>query len=655
MDKLWIDGQLADLDDNRAAFTFQTWNLLAFSSRQVPYSFGLKLADTALNRSLLGIPIMGGQTTIPYAKTPAMYEADGIFIIGVGGYIVAESIDESGDYLCTIYGVTAEFWSVLKEKKITELTTLDNMNWLLSEIVSNGKWSNWPIIDWNEETTSAQFNDNPDPGYGALIVDFMKIYPGETLKKILTAIFLENGYEIFDTAASAWVDAKFNRVFVPCVRQLASPLVGPQMAQAYCKRTTLTSIESILVAQTYYYFDLPDTPFIQNYADVLYTDTDPAGLQSTVLYYNVRSPGTYSIHATLYLAWSGPSYSHWMAFEVWSPTQGRALFGDRFNIPVGGAGSTTLDINRSGIEISEVGIICVRLYDASWEPGLPLTVKDGSFQVLAVDPVNTAYAYDFDIALNLPDISQLDIVKLWLNITCSMLWVDEESKKIYVYKFEDLYTNTPENWSDYFDSIVEVKYHADGYGQSNKLLYSNDNTVFDATGNHAVAITDEALPEEVELIKLPVSATDDVLHGNDGFTPGGTPTAKIKLRKAGAVENSITDRLLLIDELTATGSPALAVQLTDSVSDVARNPCYFAKFAGLDWATLVQDYHVELFTRALNKSRIVRANFLLPASVVKARRANIPVYVSQLNGLFYCDIIENYMAGELSVVQLIRL
>jgi hypothetical protein len=655
MDKLWINEQLADLDDNRAAITFQTWNLLAFSGRQVPYSFGLKLADTPLNRSLLGIPIMGSQTTIPYTKTPAMYEADGIFIVATGGYIVPESIDENGDYVCTIYGGAAEFWAVTKEKKITELTTLEHMNWLLSEIVSNGKWSNWPVIDWNEETTSTQFNDNPDPGDGALIVDFMKMYPGETLKKIITEIFTENGYAIFDAAASAWVDAKFERMFIPCVRQLASPITATQMAQAECTRSSHDGIASLLVAQTYYYFDKPDLPYLQNYQNVLYTDGDPGGSQTTVLFYNVRSPGVYSIHVTLDILISTGAYTHKCAFEVWSLTQGRALFGMFFYILDTDTGNMTLDINRAGIEISEIGIICVRLYTASWEVARLFNVEDGTFEVLSVAPDNTAYGYDFDIALNLPELSQLDLIKLWLNITCSMLWVDEESKKVYVYKFEDLYTNTPEDWSDYFDSIVEAKYHADGYGQSNKLLYSNDDTVWKETGQHAVTLSDEALPEEVTLIELPVSATQDVMHGNDGFTPGGTPTAKIKLRKAGTVTNDIKDRILLIDELTATGSPALPVQLTDSVGDVARNPCYFAKFSGLEWATLVQDYHVKLFTRALDKARIVRANFLLPASVVKSRRANIPVYVRQLNGLFYCDIIENYMAGELSVVQLIRL
>ncbi len=649
MDKLWLNSELADLGESRAAINFQAWGLLTLSNRQSPYSFSFTLPDTAVNRGLLGVPLMGSLTTIPYTKTPAMYEADGVFIIGPGGYLIIERIDNQGDFAATIYSGTSEFFSLIKDKKITELTTLDNMNWLLSTLATAHR-AQWPVIDWNEEQPNAQFDDNPYDELSCMEVDILKMYPGETLKTIIAAIFAEAGYTIFDAACEPWTNAKFLRMFVPCINQYASPLVGPQMLQCECKSINLTILGGFVATQTYCY--LSDiTSYISNWANILYMDGDPGGAQTDCMFCNIRSKGLYGFHVEATFHWSGSGgYAHVLAFEVWSLTEGRALYGTTFHIGTT-AGDLTVEINQN-VEVTGISVIGVRLYDASWEPARVLTVSDWHFTAVKAEPENTAYGYDFDIALNLPPFTQLDFVKAWLNMTCSMLWVDEESKLIYVYKFSDLYKNTPEDWTDYFDSIDEVSYHPDGFAQSNKLNYANDDTVWKDTGLHAVTLTDEALPEEIDLIDLPFSATDDVMHGNDTGVVGGVPVGKIAIRKAGVVENAVTGRVLLRDSVALATLP---VKFVADVLSATYNPCYFAKFSGLEWGQLVQDSYLELFLRTLDKARVVRANFVLPATVVKNRKSNIPVYVRQLNGLFYCDIIENYIAGEMCIVQLIRL
>jgi hypothetical protein len=402
MDKLWINSELADLDNNRAAINFQTWGLLTLSSRQAPWSFGLTLPDTELNRGLLGVPLMGSLTDIPYTKTPAMYEADGVFIIAVGGYIIIESINEEGNFVATIYSGTSEFFSKIKDKKITELTTLDHMNWLLSVLATSHR-DQWSVIDWCNESPSPQFDDNPPTYTSCMIVDFMKMYPGETFKKIIAAIFAESGYSIFDIACDAWVDAKFNRMFIPCVNQLASPAVGVQMLQCECERTgsVWPSMSTLLASQTYIYLENPAGGYIHNWANALYIDGDPGGAQAAVMFCNIRSKGIYGFHVIIDVDWEAGAYSHILTFELYSITQGRALYGDILHIDTS-SGNATWVINQN-VEITEIGIVCVRIYDASWESGRDFFPKAWHFTCVYAVPENTAYGYDFDINRNLPE------------------------------------------------------------------------------------------------------------------------------------------------------------------------------------------------------------------------------------------------------------
>ncbi len=658
MDKLYINGELADLDDNRAAINFQTWSLFSLDSRHSPYSFGLKLPDTPLNRRLLGVPLMGSLTDIPYTKTPAMYEAQGVFIVGTGGYLIVERINEAGEFECTIYAESAEFWAILKDKKLEDLTTLGNSNWLLVDLIASGEWNKWAVIDWNEEQPNADFDDSPVDTAKCIQIDFMRQYPGLFLKTLITTIFTENGYTIANAGLGAWVDAKFSRMYMPCITQKYSATSRLQMAMAEATRSSVDNIATVINAQTYWYFDKPS--FVVNYQNILYADVDPAGVQSLVLYYNVRSKGYYGFHVTLDIEVDAgvPGTQQELDFEVWNPTTGVALFGEKLLID-DAYGTYTLDINRSGCYVDTVGILCVRIYDASWPFARYFNVSDGTFDCTTAEAEYTAYGYDFEVAKNLPDMTQADVIKMWLNMRGNILWVDEEAKKVYVYHFKDLYTNTsfsfvPEDWSDYFDTIVELMYHLEGFAQVNDLIYDNDSTVWEYEGKKEALITDEALPENVELIKLPVSATTDVVHGNEELAVGGLKVANIKLRKAAVVENSINPRVLLCD-LIEPATAGKVIYVHDTVTDITKTELYFCKFEGMDWNTLYLDMYTEMFTRMFDNAKIVRANFILPARIVKAHKANIPVYVKQLKGMFYVDIIENYTAGESCTVQLIRL
>jgi hypothetical protein len=658
MDKLWISGELADLGEQRPAINFQVWSLLSFQERQAPYSFTFALPDTPQNRRLLGFPIMGGQTTVPYTRTPAMYEHDGTFLVTTGGYIILESFDENGDFTCTLYGGAAEFWAITKEAKLSDLTTLGHYQWKLEEVISGGYQKYWPIIDWNEENPTSYIDDNPDPIYGGMRIDFRTLYPGAFLKDIIEAIFTENGYEFWYTSAPVWTDTKFARMFVPCITQKASNICKAQMELAWVQRVSVGAIGDdigpILTGNLTWYWNRISTT-VQNFENLI---TEEAfGMQTDCVVYNVRSKGTYGLHVTLAVDWDAGALSHSPAYTVaFSSDSGatwKALYGSIIHI-LPAAGSQSMEVNQN-VYISEPGKIVLSIYAPAWEGARSIRCGVGYFKIELAEPEETAYYHDFDIALNLPDITQAALLKLWLNMTCAMLWVNEESKKVYVSAFSELYTTPSEDWSAYFDRIVECKYHLENYGQKSWLRYGNDDTVPEATGDQVVTISDVALEEDVDILTLDFGASTDLMHGNDTLIAGsnGITCAKIALRKAGDPSNSINPRILLNDNITLLQP----IQQYDGIYTSADTPLYIAKFDGLDFGTLLQEYHIELLTRVVAKSRIVRANFLLPASVVKLRqtRPQVPIYVKQLNGMFYCDVIENYVAGEMCTVQLIRL
>ena len=129
--------------------------------------------------------------------------------------------------------------------------------------------------------------------------------------------------------------------------------------------------------------------------------------------------------------------------------------------------------------------------------------------------------------------------------------------------------------------------------------------------------------------------------------------AKIEKFVAGLPTETVSGRLLLADTVTRI---AKVIYLYDSAGTAKTYTSYlFATFAGLEWATLQDTYYKEYFDRVMDEFKLVRARMLLPANVVQDFSPETPVFIKQLGCNFYVNKIENYIAGEMCIVELIRL
>jgi hypothetical protein len=66
-------------------------------------------------------------------------------------------------------------------------------------------------------------------------------------------------------------------------------------------------------------------------------------------------------------------------------------------------------------------------------------------------------------------------------------------------------------------------------------------------------------------------------------------------------------------------------------------------------------YNYSGLSRLLTKTNIRKAKFNLPAFEVAGLKHNIPIYVSQYKAYFYVNKISNYVAGQLTTIDLIKL
>lgn len=661
MDRLWLNGQLAQMGDETPAINVQVWDVHQFESVHTDFSFGFKLPRSERNEQIINNAGINSTTTTPYVKLPAVFESGGVVMVRPGGYAIIEQSENGQEYNCTLYGEGGTFYQLVKDKKITELTTLPHFTWNMQYIEVNGYWRHFPLIDWHAETPTSYINDIPGFAYRCGSVDFMKMYPGETLKNIISAIFTENGYAIHDVNSVAWSDPIFEKIFIPCENQLAGTLAATQMATGKAQRiepnmALWQHVETILSTNTIYLIQEP-TVINLNYAGQMFTTA--ANGETDVMFYRVRGKGKYSFHATCDFAYDSGVTNHTLAAAFYNHATGQWYGGQEYQIGLNG-GHIYVDISVDDIEITDAASISVVLYDASWEPGRVMLSGNWLLEVTGADPLNTDYEYDFEIGRNLPDITMLDLIRDWLKKTLAMMWVDEEAKKVYVYQWKELYTNqiAAESWDAYMDhnAAPEIKYRIPEFGRVNYFEYEFQSGDYGITGaNWHFFIQDEGLQVDATPYKSPFNASIEVIHFPVDSIPGGLPMAKIRMYNAG-VPSDAGPRFLLLEDVNLTLPVMFYDQNTPSTLYVVlKDPITVGRFTGVRWQDFINEYFEEFEDRTMVRAKVIRQAFVLPPSVIRAHKANIPIYSERYGAYFYVNKIENYVPGESSIVELIKL
>jgi hypothetical protein len=243
-------------------------------------------------------------------------------------------------------------------------------------------------------------------------------------------------------------------------------------------------------------------------------------------------------------------------------------------------------------------------------------------------------------------------------------------RKIKFWNYLDLYDNISiaRDWSDYLsEADNETEFEFGDYAQNNYLRYKDSEDVQKDQGKGTMLIEDETLPVEKDAIELSVSTCDEVLVLTD------EPTSRLAMNKYDNKENEYvsnkqldarivyisrsgtspaSDKTFRISDAIdgagvpsgnfySTTDPQIASSLEVSFSQLIGATGYYFGYPGL--------------SRLLTKTNLRKAKFNLPVYEVAGLKHYIPVYLRQYKAYFYVNKINNYVAGKLCTVELVKL
>jgi hypothetical protein len=302
----------------------------------------------------------------------------------------------------------------------------------------------------------------------------------------------------------------------------------------------------------------------------------------------------------------------------------------------------------------------------------PFTAFD-TYRIAIADITLTQINYSTPVTphINLPDITQIEFVKMICNMFGLIPDVTPRDRKIKFWNYRELYDNIPiaRDWSAYLsERDDEMEFKFGDYAQNNILRYKDIDDVPKDSGMGIMQIDDETLPFSKETVELPISTCDE-LH----ILPPIPPIAphnfdvivsRIPFNKFNAdtliydQEKTIEARIVYVDHTRSIGSPLYEkiFGIRPTVAPGGATDVSSPKKASsleIAFSNLVTNYAG--LSRLLTKTNLRRAKFNLPVYEVAGLKHYIPIYLSQYKAYFYVNKINNYVPGQLCMIDLIKL
>lgn len=259
------------------------------------------------------------------------------------------------------------------------------------------------------------------------------------------------------------------------------------------------------------------------------------------------------------------------------------------------------------------------------------------------DPV-AFYRTEWDLAINLPDISQKDFlkcVKAWFNLLFSF---DAYTNTLLCAPFNQLEQNKANalDWSDrlvYMDNAKpDMQFKFGDFAQRNWFKYKGDNE----TANAYFAVNNYLLAPEKTVIELPFEASDEqdsIILPSFTKTPEGEYTYKGLSARVGLLKRGLGEEY----STTLSDGSTVYFPLMAGIT-----------FAPLRWQTILNEKYTTL-QGILERTKGIRPYFLLSTMDVHNYNAVVPVWLEQYQEYFYLNSIEEFVGDEPTLCQLWRL
>lgn len=253
-------------------------------------------------------------------------------------------------------------------------------------------------------------------------------------------------------------------------------------------------------------------------------------------------------------------------------------------------------------------------------------IEEESFGDLSTNPLIDYKVKAYD---NLLKVSQLDLFKLAAILTNSIYEPDSFTRNINIKSLNNLSKLNAFDWSDKYDQKSEtIENVLTKYGQSNELVYDNDDTIDAAVGKDTFPVFNESFDDVKEYIKIPFGATNDIELS--GFTVGDFDIYNDTER-----ENKLNPRILYFYDNTEPADYTIG------------------RFSELDWRSLKANYYQSWFD-SLYRTRVIEGLADLNKLDVLGFDFTKLIYIEYFKSYFFCLSIENYVPGKATKIKLLK-
>jgi hypothetical protein len=626
--RLYLGDTLCDLDDDEIVpINKQVNDIAEMQDRQSDFTAQFRIRKTREMRDLFELSGETGiNTNFPFENNTCRLISDNIEVI-TNGRLVLDKVDEQYYYVSILSG-NLSFFKAIDQLKINDLTLAStDHTWDVATMVNTHAVDLdyvYPLCMPTEDGSLPAGSDDGDriEMYAGWIWPFIKV------KAIWDEIFTNAGW--LDDG-QILTNPIFNNLFIPISK------LNIMDTKKYLYSVKWLGVMDVVPDRL---LGFPSAILING------TELFRTG------YYLVPFTATYKVNVIV----NNDILSYWY-----------------------------VNLYKNGILVSQMPFIGGSIYigkeyelDVAAVPGdlISIRVTPGtgmwdtdnlySYTVVIKDIINASVNYLATLTprLNLPELSQVEFIKMICNMFGLIPEVNSRSHRIKFWNLSELYDNISQSrdWSAYLsERDDEIEFKFGDYAQNNYFRYKESEDVLQDEGKGNMIIEDDTLEDEKDIVEVPVSTCEevDVLTNlfnvnisRIGFNKWDDNTSLYEQNK------KIDARIVYVDHVKSIASPPYekTFGIRPTVAPGGATDIDSPKKASsieVAFSSLVVNYAG--LSRLLTKTNLRRAKFNLPVYEVAGLKHYIPIYLSQYKAYFYVNKINNYVPGQLCTIDLIKL
>ena len=624
---LYINGHLIDLTGvETIATTYQASPIAEPPAAEGTFSVEFTIPATNSNRLAFGLPdVLPNDSQIPFRQLNAQYYVDGVDMKIDSCQLL--SVQEG--LSVRLYGGITSLITAIGNKSIRDidLSAYDHVrnHANIAAALQGTSGYLYPIIDYLDDISG----DN---------VAMESMYPSMFLHTVMDALLDDVGYTLTGDLTS---DTEYKSILLPFSSkqgEYSAAFLAALQSKMYLPNAI--TFEGTAVAGKALFSVLADE---NDDFDLIWSDPLPKyhALINAVYEFNayVTIQGTPSSNVTVYLMKQQSGYPVFIV-DSWSVTgsdfaTGTAVIDETVSIGLRKGDRVWLAFSKDAVA-------------ATFDDGVSTTF----LECTDVTDYGIFYGDTWQMAPNLPDIKQTDLLKWVIKAFGCIAELDTDNKQLILTRFKNVVNNFErDDWSNLLDltTTPKIEFPKD-LAQVNTIKYADDENITKPEGSdYSFTVDNKNLPPDKVFYEAPFGVTVTVEHF----------TGSLNVPRIDILSNQLKPRVLVYSAVVFL-SGGINLQLASVTQSTETNVCipYFidpSRTFNLGWRTnLIPRYSQEVM-QTITKPRILTAMFRLSASVINQLDFRKPVWIDKYNSYFYKVRINQHESGESTEVELLSI